>query len=139
MNRWCIIEQTIWIPRFAYNKNDNTKIKFIKGNSNIATDNTYIDLQDWVIPSIFTQENEELTGKWISESLIEQYLAKEYYNIRNLEKDIQKIQYILAYNDLSGAHENEGTSHFETVVFNERGEIEFNGSENSYLIPTRRR
>ena len=43
---------------------DNS-IKFIKGNSNIATDNSYINDQ-WTVPDIFTAaDGTELTGIWI--------------------------------------------------------------------------
>lgn len=43
---WAYIQKSsgeyyTWIPRFAYDNNNN--IKFVKGNSNIATDNTYLD------------------------------------------------------------------------------------------------
>lgn len=59
----------VWIPRFAYKTNTTTntkEIKFIKGNSNISTDNTYID-ENWKVHSKFTTENgDELTGIWIS-------------------------------------------------------------------------
>ena len=59
----------VWIPRFAYKTNsrtNTTEIKFIKGNSNIATDNTYID-NTWNIHDNFiTDDNVELTGIWIS-------------------------------------------------------------------------
>ena len=135
INHWSIIDERVWIPRFAYNKNDNTQIKFIKGNSNIATDNTYIDLQNWIIPSIFSED----TGKWVSESLIELYMAQEYYNINLLENDIQKIQYIIAHNNLTGNELVEDTSRFEQEEFSEKGEREFSGEEDSYLIPTRTR
>lgn len=54
----------VWIPRFAYKT--NTEIKFIKGNSNIATDNTYID-NTWTIHDKFTTSNGvELTGIWVN-------------------------------------------------------------------------
>lgn len=59
----------VWIPRFAYDINNN--IKFIKGNSNIATDNTYIN-NNWNIHNKFiSSEGIELTGIWISVSLDE--------------------------------------------------------------------
>ena len=54
----------VWVPRFAYNTNNN--IKYIKGNSNIATDNTYID-DTWTIHDKFkTDDDVELTGIWVS-------------------------------------------------------------------------
>ena len=59
----------VWIPRFAYKIDETTNttnIKFIKGNSNIATDNTYIN-DEWTLPGKFTAEDgTELTGIWIS-------------------------------------------------------------------------
>lgn len=45
-------EYYTWIPRFAYDNNNN--IKFVKGNSNIATDNTYID-DTWKVHEKFTR------------------------------------------------------------------------------------
>lgn len=45
-------EYYTWIPRFAYDKDNN--IKYIKGNSNIATDNTYID-DTWKVHEKFTR------------------------------------------------------------------------------------
>lgn len=60
----------VWIPRFAYDENNN--IKFVKGNSNIATDNTYID-NTWTIHNKFTtSEGIELTGLWVSVSSVKQ-------------------------------------------------------------------
>ena len=53
----------VWIPRFAYDSNNN--IKYVKGNSNIATDNTYVD-DNWSVHSKFTSGNVELTGIWVS-------------------------------------------------------------------------
>ena len=61
-------EQYVWIPRFAYKTNPETnsiEIKFIKGNSNIATDNTYIN-DEWTIHQKFKSNGEELTGIWVS-------------------------------------------------------------------------
>lgn len=56
----------VWIPRFAYDTNNN--IKFIKGNSNIATDNTYID-NTWSVHSKFEiPEGALLTGIWVEVS-----------------------------------------------------------------------
>lgn len=45
-------EYYAWIPRFAYDKDNN--IKFIKGNSNIATDNTYLD-DTWKVHDKFVR------------------------------------------------------------------------------------
>ncbi len=61
-------EEYVWIPRFAYKTDSETgsiDIKFIKGNSNIATDNTYID-DEWKVHEKFTNNGEELTGIWVS-------------------------------------------------------------------------
>lgn len=59
----------VWIPRFAYKTNTDTSsidIKFIKGNSNIATDNTYIN-NEWTTPTNFTLgDGTKLTGVWIN-------------------------------------------------------------------------
>ena len=59
----------VWIPRFVYKTDEATnitEIKFIKGNSNIATDNTYIN-STWTTHSKFTlQDGTELTGIWIN-------------------------------------------------------------------------
>lgn len=55
----------VWIPRFAYkidSSTNTTEIKFLKGNSNIATDNTYIDTS-WAIHEKFTST---LTGIWVN-------------------------------------------------------------------------
>lgn len=65
----------VWIPRFAYKTNTETsitEIKFIKGNSNIATDNTYID-NTWSVHDKFTtSEATEITGIWVSVETINQ-------------------------------------------------------------------
>lgn len=53
----------LWIPRFCYNNTDNTKIKFLKGTTNIATDNTYIDNDDWTTPEVFNLGGKK-TGIW---------------------------------------------------------------------------
>ena len=55
----------VWVPRFVYKTNNETEIKFIRGNSNTTTDNTYID-DTWSIHEKFTTDDgEELTGIWI--------------------------------------------------------------------------
>lgn len=46
-------EYYAWIPRFAYDKDNN--IKFIKGNSNIATDNSYLD-DTWKVHEKFVRK-----------------------------------------------------------------------------------
>ncbi len=59
----------VWIPRFAYKidaTTGDTEIKFIKGNSNIATDNTYIDETEWTLSEKFNPEGKtKLTGLWV--------------------------------------------------------------------------
>lgn len=45
-------EYYAWIPRFAYDKDNN--IKFVKGNSNIATDNSYLD-DTWEVHEKFVR------------------------------------------------------------------------------------
>ena len=72
-NTWAYVQKNslnyVWIPRFVYKTNTETSgvdIKFIKGNSNIATDNTYID-NTWNIHEEFTTSNGvQLTGIWIN-------------------------------------------------------------------------
>lgn len=57
----------LWIPRFAYKvdvETDKKEIKFLKGNSRIATDNTYIN-DEWIIHDKFKNNNIELTGIWV--------------------------------------------------------------------------
>lgn len=65
----------VWIPRFVYKIDSNTNttdIKFVKGNSNIATDNTYIN-DEWTLHDKFTADDgTELTGVWISVDSIDQ-------------------------------------------------------------------
>lgn len=53
----------VWIPRFVYDTDNN--IKFIKDNSNISTENTYMDYT-WKIHDKFTTDETELTGIWVS-------------------------------------------------------------------------
>lgn len=67
-DKWAYITQIngesyVWIPRFAYDKSGN--IKFIKGTSNVTTDNKYID-KNWTVHKNFNQEGTEVTGIWIS-------------------------------------------------------------------------
>lgn len=65
-NFWAYVEKNgityLWIPRFVYNS-DN-QIKFVKGNSRITTDETYIG-DDWTTHSKFTDNGTELTGIWV--------------------------------------------------------------------------
>lgn len=62
----------IWIPRFAYDTTTHN-IKFIKGNSNITTDNQKVP-EDWVIPEEFENKEEiglvDSTGIWMLEENI---------------------------------------------------------------------
>lgn len=59
----------VWIPRFVHKTNSDAsdaEIKFIKGNSNIATDNTYINEGEWTLPDKFKDSNgTQLTGIWV--------------------------------------------------------------------------
>lgn len=68
-DKWAYIEISgttyLWIPRFVYNS-DN-QIKFVKGNSRITTDETYIG-DDWTTHSKFTDNGTELTGIWVETS-----------------------------------------------------------------------
>ena len=71
-NVWAYVQKDsinyVWIPRFVYkvNSDDTIDIKFIKGNSNIATDNTYIN-SEWTLHDKFTAEDGTgLTGIWVS-------------------------------------------------------------------------
>ena len=66
----------IWVPRFAYKRDD---IKFIKGNSNIATDETLLD-STWTVPDGF--DNENVTGKWVQvRSLGRSYNLKDLMRV----------------------------------------------------------
>lgn len=53
----------LWIPRFCYNPEDATEIKFLKGTTNVSTDNTNIP-EGWTIPPTFTADGNK-TGVWI--------------------------------------------------------------------------
>lgn len=69
---WATLDGYIWIPRFAFKENinqDGYDIKFIKGNSNIATDNTYVT-DDWTVPGIFLKNGQKLTGIWVDSQQI---------------------------------------------------------------------
>lgn len=57
----------VWIPRFAYKVDENNQnvIKFLKGNSTIATDNSSVD-ETWTVPDKFNLEDgTKLTGIWV--------------------------------------------------------------------------
>lgn len=68
-NFWAYAEKNgttyLWIPRFVYDSNN--KIKFVKGNSKITTDETYIG-DGWTTHSKFTDNDTELTGIWVETS-----------------------------------------------------------------------
>lgn len=69
---WANANGYVWIPRFVYKENDDEEenrydYKFVKGNSNIATDNTYVT-SEWILPDMFSTTDEELTGIWIESS-----------------------------------------------------------------------
>lgn len=61
----------VWIPRFAYKEDEeeNIYVKFLKGNSNISTDNKQILVDDdnWKIPSVFERSADEqpYRGVWV--------------------------------------------------------------------------
>ena len=59
-------EYYVWIPRFVYRTNEgNTEIKFIKGNSNITTDDMYVS-EGWTVHEKFKSSDESnLTGLWV--------------------------------------------------------------------------
>ena len=65
-NNWAYTEKNgttyLWIPRFVYDSNN--EIKYVKGNSKITTDETYIG-DDWTTHSKFTDNGTELTGIWV--------------------------------------------------------------------------
>lgn len=127
--KWQYTKNYIWIPRFAYNKDDSSQIKYIKGNSNIATDNSYLDSQNWVVPNSFTKNNQELTGIWIRKSNLDEAMEQESAQIEHMEKDIQKIQYILENTNIEGITSIKGTEHLETEKpFEVIEETEFNGT-----------
>ena len=57
----------LWIPRFAYKLDIETneeQIKFLKGNSSVATDNIYID-ETWSVHEKFIDNGIGLTGVWV--------------------------------------------------------------------------
>lgn len=59
----------VWIPRLAINNNNQSVIKFLKGNSNITTDNLSINEDSWTIPDKFTSaDRTKLTGIWVKVS-----------------------------------------------------------------------
>lgn len=58
----------VWIPRFAYKLNESKKLEelqFLRGNSNVATNNEYINTTEWTIPSAFGEK----TGVWVNVNL----------------------------------------------------------------------
>ena len=59
----------VWIPRFATDKKNQNITKFLKGNSNISTDNLIIDEESWMISDKFNLEDgTKLTGVWVKVS-----------------------------------------------------------------------
>lgn len=110
---WATFNEFVWIPRFAYKENEEQNgydIKFIKGNSNIATDNSYID-NNWEVPSQFTINGEQLNGIWVRIN------------------DINGLDDIIINPNIRGEKELNGTSHLETEVYAVRGEEEFDGKK----------
>lgn len=81
----------VWIPRFVYKTDEETEIKFVRGNSNTATDNTYID-NTWSIHEKFTTDNgEELTGIWISVGIEKIYSNELDYMIELLNSNAETL------------------------------------------------
>ena len=72
-------ENYIWVPRFAYNNLDSNQIyiRFLKGNSNIPTDENAIELNEnaWQIPEIFTDSStgQEYRGVWLNLDSVSSY------------------------------------------------------------------
>lgn len=66
----------VWIPRFAYKNDEETntiEIKFVKGNSNILTDNSIIDEESWTVSDKFNLEDgTKITGIWVSVETLNQ-------------------------------------------------------------------
>ena len=117
INAWANSNGYIWIPRFAYKENNELSeydIVFIKGNSNILTDNTYLT-SDWNVPDIFDKDNEKLTGVWVD------------------RHDINTLKDIITNTNLEGYKQIPDASRFEHEVFNQDGETEFSGT-NKYFI-----
>lgn len=131
---WARLDGYTWIPRFAYNTSDSSLIKYIKGNSNIATDNTYINSSNWSTPSIFTKNNAELTGVWVLTTDIIQNFGTFEEEIEDMETDIEKIAYILENGNITGRETISSTSHLEHEIFNKESETVFDAT-NQYLIP----
>ena len=129
INKWAYAKNYVWIPRFAYNKDDSSQIKFIKGNSNVATDNTYLDSENWIVPDVFTKNNNERTGIWIRKSRLDEYMEEANEEIENMDKDIQKVQYIITNFDIQSIASIKGTEHLEIEKpFEVVEETEFNGT-----------
>lgn len=129
INKWAFAKNYVWIPRFAYNKDDSSQIKYIKGNSNIATDNTYIDSENWIVPNAFTKNDNEFTGIWIRKTRLDEYFEEASEQIENMDEDIQKIQYIITNLDIQSIFNVKGTEHLEIEKpFEIIEETEFNGT-----------
>lgn len=82
----------VWIPRFAYKTNEETgeieKIKFIKGNSDIATDNSRIN-NTWTIHQKFNSENgEKLTGIWVQSETVSDLTIFDMVTLLNSDAEI---------------------------------------------------
>ena len=57
----------VWIPRFAYQLNDEGTLKelqFLRGTSDVTTSGGYINEAEWTIPEIFINEAAR-TGVWV--------------------------------------------------------------------------
>ena len=127
--KWGYAKNYVWIPRFAYNNSESSQITYVKGNSNIATDNSYLDSGDWIIPDVFTKNGVELTGIWIKKTNLDEYMEEVSEQIQDMEKDIQKIQYIIANLNINSISQIIGTEHLEIEKpFEIVEETEFNGT-----------
>lgn len=94
----------LWIPRFCYNQ-DQTEIKFLKGTTKIATDNTTID-ETWTIPAIFSTDGEK-TGIW-SEVLPSEIAEIDLITLTtNQEENYPKlVDTLIASGEYKGAYVN---------------------------------
>lgn len=60
----------VWIPRFAYNKNNAIEIKFLYSNTNRCVENNISQVinDGYDVPKAFKAENKEITGFWVIKS-----------------------------------------------------------------------
>lgn len=75
----------VWIPRFIYN-NSTGKVKYLKGNSKVPTDDEDVSLtpnSDWKLPNEFGTYPRAITGIWVE--------IKNEDNKSNLRPSIKDI------------------------------------------------